>query len=214
MNKNIIILGPPGSGKGTQAKDVAKKFGYIYFGTGDLMREEASKDTEFGKIFQAVWDKGDGGLVDNKIVNDFVATKIKEMGVKKTFVFDGMPRTLAQVKLLEDIFGKEKEKFIVININVTDENLIERMQTRRVCGSCSKIFFRPADNNITKCDKCGGQLLQRQEDQPEVIRKRLAVYKEETQPVIDYYAKKGNLVNINGEPPIEVVKAEINEKLK
>lgn len=211
---NYIFLGPPGSGKGTQAKKLAERLKLFYFGTGDLMREEAEKGTDLGKIFKAVWDKGKGQLVDEEIVEKFVESKIQEKAKsEENLVFDGFPRTLKQTKLLEKHIPINKETFKVIDIDVSLESLIERMETRRVCESCDKIFFKPEENGVRNCDVCGGKLIRRQEDEPEVIRERIKVYEEATTPLISYYQEKGILINIDGEPPIEEVTEEIKKEV-
>lgn len=211
---NYIFLGPPGSGKGTQAKKLAERLKLFYFGTGDLMREEAERGTEFGKIFKSVWDQGKGKLVDEEIVEKFVEGKIKEKAKSaENLVFDGFPRTIRQTKLLEKHIPINKETFKVININVSTQSLTRRMETRRVCESCDKIFFKPEENGVRNCDVCGGKLVRRQEDAPEVIRERIKVYEDETKPLIAYYREKGILIDIDGEPPIEKVTEEINQSV-
>lgn len=208
--KNYIFLGPPGSGKGTQAKILAEKQGAFYFGAGDLMRKEAQCGTEYGKQFQAVWDKGEGQLVPEKISDGFLESKLQEVKGRQV-IFDGYPRTLKQAEMLERYFPSEN--IIVINISLNDKALVLRATTRRVCEKCGKIFFRADLSGITKCDKCSGNLVQRQEDTEEIVKKRIEVYNNETKPLIDYFENKGILINIDGEPPIEDVTAEINQKL-
>jgi adenylate kinase len=208
---NYIFLGPPGSGKGTQAQKIAEKLKLFYFGAGDLMREEAELGTELGKKFKAVWDRGKGELIDPEIVNQFVKSKLLEIGLNKAFIFDGYPRSIVQANFLEEIFKNSSAEFKVININVSAENLIERMETRKVCEACSKVFFKPEENGIRNCDVCGGNLIRRQEDQPDVIRERIKVYDTETKPLISYYKEKGILIDIDGEPPIEKVTEEIEK---
>lgn len=207
--QSYIFLGPPASGKGTQAKDLTEELGLIYFGTGDLMREEAKKQTHFGKIFTNVWDQGKGSLVDDDITLDFVKSKIEEMGTDKGFVFDGFPRTLKQAEFLDQVL---EHHLTVFNIEVSEETIVSRSSTRKVCENCGKIFFKPL---ITKksCEVCGGELIHRQEDTPEIVKKRLDIYNKLTQPLINYYDQKYMLINIDGEPNIEEVKEEIMVKI-
>lgn len=215
MAKVYIILGAPGSGKGTQAKRLAQKLGLIYFGTGDLMREEAKKATPLGLEFKKVWDEGKGGLVSEELVQKFIGEKIKEINESDGIVFDGYPRTIAQAEHLGRIF---KEKGIhdlqVINLVVKADSLIQRTQKRRICASCNKIFRDALAEGLTKCDECGGQLIQREEDMPEVLSKRIDVYEKQTTPLIDYYQKTGKLINIDGEPPIDEVWEEIEKVIE
>src|SRR3990167_9139194 len=133
MNEIYIILGPPGSGKGTQAKKIAQKLGLVYFGTGDLMREEAQKSTPTGLEFKKVWEEGKGGLVSEELVQKFVETKINEINVSNGIVFDGYPRTIAQAEHLEGIL-KERgmDNLAVVNLVVAPESSIKRMSKRRV----------------------------------------------------------------------------------
>jgi len=213
LHKNIILMGPPGSGKGTQAKNIAEHFGYVYFGTGDLMREEAKKQTEYGKIFQQVWDHGQGELVPDEIVEKFIDEKFKNLDFSQGVIFDGFPRTLNQAKLLEKELSDVKEDFIVFDIEVSDESLIERMATRKVCHECGKVFFRADLSGIKKCDRCDGELYRRQEDEPSVVQKRLDVYEHQTKPLIDFFASEGKLVTIDGEPTIDEVEKDIISKI-
>jgi len=207
--QSYIFLGPPASGKGTQAKILAEELGLTYFGTGDLMRQEVKKRTHFGQIFQSVWTAGKGGLVDDETVLQFVKNKLDEMDQSHGFVFDGFPRTLDQAKFLK----KELNQDIwVLNVKVSDETIVERSTTRRVCENCEKIYFQPAPNK-KRCDACGGELIHRIEDTPEIVQKRLDVYNRLTQPLIDYYNQENRLINIDGEPNIEEVTLEIIAKI-
>jgi len=207
--QSYIFLGPPASGKGTQAKDLAHELNLIYFGTGDLMREEAKKQTHFGEIFKKVWNQGKGNLVDDDITLEFVKAKIEEIGMEKGFAFDGFPRTLKQANFLDEVL---KHHLTVFNIDVSEESIIERSNTRRVCENCGKIFFK-ASADKKSCEVCGGELIHRQEDTPEIVKKRLDIYNRLTQPLIDYYKPKNILINIDGEPNIEEVKEEIMVKI-
>lgn len=207
--KNIILLGPPGSGKGTQAKNLADKYGAFYFGTGDLMRLEAKKGTELGLLFQSVWDKGKGELVPDEIVDKFVMDKFANVDFHQGIIFDGYPRTLHQAELLEKVFTEKNEDFLVIEIDVSDQSIVKRMAKRRVCADCGKIYIEGLSDNA--CVKCGGDLLRRQEDEPEVVKKRLEVYDAQTKPLIDFFSKQNRLIKVDGEPPIEEVEKEIEK---
>jgi len=189
MTRNFILLGPPGSGKGTQARRLAQELGLIYFGTGDLMRQEAEKGTPIGLEFKKVWDRGKGELISEDLVQKFVGEKLMGFDLAKGMVFDGYPRTSGQAKRLEGILKEKKiDNLQVINLVVAPKLLIQRMWKRKT------------DEN-------------RLEDQPEVMAKRINVYQKETAPLIAYYQKKGNLINIDGEPSIEEVWEEIEEKI-
>lgn len=211
--KYIIILGPPGSGKGTQAKIIEQKFAFQFFGTGDLMRKEAESGSQIGQKFQKIWDQGEGGLASDELINEFVNLKLLGLDKTKGIIFDGYPRTIKQAENLEKILQVLPENIIVLNIEVSKNLLINRMQTRRVCQKCGQIFFRPKENGIKKCDNCDGNLVQRQEDKPDVIRKRIEVYEKQTKPLIKFYKNHGKLININGDPSIEKVSVEIMEEL-
>jgi adenylate kinase len=129
-------------------------------------------------------------------------------------MFDGYPRTIRQAENLEKILKVIPENLIVLNIEVSAGLLIERMETRRVCSKCDKVFFRPEENGIKECNECGGKLIQRQEDSSGVISKRIEVYEQQTKPLVEFYKTHGTLVNINGNPSIDEVSKEISEKLK
>lgn len=205
--RNIIILGPPGSGKGTQAKKLAEKLKMSYFGTGDLIRDEINKETELGKKIKAVVEKGQ--LINDEAIGQIVKNNInsfKDGGI----IFDGFPRSLDQAHVLEDVLPDEE--FLVINIQVSAKSLLERMEKRRICSKCDKIFIidNDAKNN---CDACGGELIRRSDDNPEVLKNRIQIYETQTAPIIDYYKQQGNVININGEPSIQEVEQEIWEKI-
>lgn len=213
MTKNIILMGPPGSGKGTQAKNLAEHFGYSYFGTGDLMREEVRQGSEYGKIFQKVWDHGQGELIPDDTVADFIDEKFINLDFSHGVVFDGFPRTLHQAKVLERDFRLLRQDFIVIDVEVSDKSLVERMANRKVCDGCGKIFFNADQRGINGCSKCDGKLYRRQEDEPEVVKKRLDIYEHQTKPLIDFFKAEGKIITIDGEPPIEDVEKELIKKI-
>jgi adenylate kinase len=208
---NYIFLGPPGSGKGTQAKILSEKIDAYYFGMGDEMRAEAKSGSELGRKFQAIWDQGQGSLIPPELVSDFFSQKVKTLPRDKQIIFDGYPRNLGQAQGFDAILPDQE--LMVINIEVNESDLVQRMSTRKVCSKCSKVFFRADLSGLTRCDVCSGDLIQRQEDKAEIIEKRISVYNAETKPLIDYFREKGVLVNIDGNPPIDEVEKEIWEKI-
>jgi len=211
--KDIIILGPPGSGKGTQAKKLAQKLSMFYFGTGDLLRDEKQNNTPIGKEFQEILEKREGGLVPDEFINKFVKEKLQIIDLHKNIIFDGFPRTLSQAEMLEIFFKKQKRDYIVLNLEVNEENIILRLATRRICSNCGKIYYRPDELGKISCDVCQGKLVHRQEDTPEVIKKRIKIYNQQTLPLIDFYKEKNKIININGNLSIEEVDKEIREEI-
>lgn len=207
--RNIIILGPPGSGKGTQAKKLAEKLNLTYFGTGDLIREEIDKGTELGKKIKSIVEKGQ--LISGDEVGQLVKDNIG--GYKDgAIIFDGFPRNFDQAHILEDVLPDEE--FLVINIQVSAKSLLERMEKRRICEKCDKIFIVDDPDKQKTCDVCGGELVRRSDDNPQVLAERIKVYEKQTAPLIDFYQQKGILVNIDGEPSIEEVENEIWEAIE
>jgi adenylate kinase len=205
---NLIILGPPGSGKGTQAKKLASKLNMAYLATGDLIRDEIARGTELGKKIQPVVESGH--LIE---ANDIAQIISKNIELKKDggIIFDGFPRTIDQAYILEDCLPGEK--FIVINIEVSAESLEKRIEKRWICNDCDKIYIFP-ESPKASCDACGGKLIKRKDDNPEDLAERVRVYEGETMPLIKYFRDKYEVVDINGEPSIEVVEQEIWDKLE
>lgn len=210
--KYLIILGPPGSGKGTQAKKIAKEYGLAYFGTGDLIRQEAEKKTKFGKIFQETLNNGHGRLVPDEIIEQFVSEKLKGLDLTCGVVFDGFPRTIGQANSLKKVFGGIKPSVLILKVDTSF--LIGRILTRRICENCERVFENPAKLGITKCDACKGKLIQRVDDNADTIAKRIDIYESQTAPLIDFYQKEGKIIEINGNLPIEEVWGEIQKKVK
>jgi len=211
----LILLGPPGAGKGTQAEGIKKEFNIPHISTGDIFRENIKNNTELGKKAQEYMNKG--LLVPDELVVDLVKDRLSKEDCKKGFLLDGFPRTIEQAKALDKVLDKINQKLDrAININVDEEILVERIVGRRICKDCKATYhvkFNPPKVEGT-CDKCGGELYQRDDDKEETVEKRIKVYNEQTQPLIDYYDSKDLLLNINGEQEIQKVLEDIINNLK
>lgn len=188
----IVMLGPPGSGKGTYASRMAPKLGIPTISTGELFRENVKNGTDVGKKAKVFMDKGE--LVPDAITIEMLKQRIKQPDAKKGFILDGFPRTIPQAEALEKVAKIDA----VINLVVPDEIVIARLSARRQCRKCSEIYntlyLKPKKEGI--CDKCGGELYQRDDDKPKAIKERLVVYTKNTQPLIDYYGEKGNRIDM------------------
>ncbi len=202
----LVLIGCPGAGKGTQAKVLSKHFGLAHISTGDLLREQVKSETPLGLKLKSIMESG--GLVSDDIVSELLAERIKADDCKKGYILDGYPRNVAQAEGLGAIVG-ELDK--VIDIEVPDELIIERMSGRRSCGGCGAMYHTkynpPKKEGI--CDNCGGTLVTRSDDNAETVKHRLDVYHSQTAPVIDYYNKKGIVSEIDGSRDIEVVSSEL-----
>lgn len=202
----IVLLGSPGSGKGTQASRIEKKFGIPHISTGDIFRDNISRNTPIGVEAKNFIEKG--LLVPDSVTLSIVKNRLLEDDCKEGFLLDGFPRNLAQAEALDnDLEKMTKELSAVVNLEVSDKAIIERMANRRICSKCGEsynlYFLKPAADGI--CDKCGGKLYTREDDKLETVTKRLNVYKNQTFPLIEYYNKKGILVAVDGENPADKV---------
>lgn len=197
----LIILGPPGVGKGTIAKKLVEKYNIIHISTGDLLREAVKNQTELGQKAKKFMNSGK--LVPDDLIIPLIKERIKKDDCKKDFILDGFPRTIAQLKALEKITSIDK----VLNLNSSEKTIIKRLSERRICKKCGAIYhitnIPPKKEGI--CDKCGGILYQRNDDKPETIKKRLKTYKNQTEPLIGYYKNKDLLADINAENKIEKI---------
>jgi len=203
---NIVFLGPPGAGKGTQAKRITERYGIPQISTGDMFREHLSKGTELGKKAKEYMEKGQ--LVPDEIVLGMVEERLKQSDCEKGFILDGFPRTVPQAEALDEMLAKWGKKIdYAIAIEVPDEELVKRLTGRRTCKNCGMMYhilFKPPKED-NKCDACGGELYQRADDNEETVRNRLKVYHESTAPLIDYYEKKGVLHRIDGMGSIDEI---------
>ncbi len=202
----IIMLGAPGAGKGTQAKRIAEKYTIPHISTGDIFRANIKNGTDLGKKAKEYMDQG--LLVPDELTCDLVMDRIQQDDCKNGFVLDGFPRTIPQAEALDEALTKIGQKMdYAIDVDVPDENIVNRMGGRRACLSCGATYH--VEFNPTKaegvCDACGAQTVLRDDDKPETVQKRLMVYHDQTQPLIDYYKKQGILKSVDGTQPMEAV---------
>ena len=195
----IIMLGAPGAGKGTQAKMLAAKYGIPHISTGDIFRANIKEGTELGKKAKEYMDKG--ALVPDELVVDLVIDRFAQDDAKNGYVLDGFPRTIPQAEALDNALQKNGDSVdFAINVDVPDENIVNRMGGRRACVGCGATYHvkynAPKVEGI--CDVCGKELILRDDDKPETVLNRLAVYHEQTQPLIDYYTNKGIERDVDG----------------
>ncbi len=201
---DFILLGPPGAGKGTQAKLMIDKWNIPQVSTGDILRAAVREGTPLGVEAQGFMDRGE--LVPDRVVIGIIAERLKEEDAAAGFILDGFPRTIPQAEALQEILkdlGRDIDH--VISIDVDDEELVTRLTGRRMCKGCGEsfhvVFNPPARERV--CDRCDGELYQRDDDKEATIRQRLAVYSEQTQPLIAYYEKQGKVRRIDGTGSIE-----------
>ena len=202
----IIMLGAPGAGKGTQAKQIADAYKIPHISTGDIFRANLKAGTELGLKAKTYMDAGE--LVPDELTCDLVVDRISQADAANGYVLDGFPRTIAQAECLTNALNERNEKVdYAINVDVPDENIINRMSGRRACVDCGAtyhIVYAPTKvENV--CDKCGGGLILRDDDKPETVTNRLRVYHEQTQPLIDYYGAAGCLKTVDGTQDIDKV---------
>lgn len=194
----LVLLGPPGSGKGTQAVMLSQKLGLSHLSSGDLLRQAVAAGSQLGKKAQAYMEKG--ALVPDEVVIGLILEKIDQGGAG--FILDGFPRTLAQARALDGALSAKGQKVDqAINIEVGSEAVVCRLSGRWTCRACQAPYNIPSSppHQQGKCDRCGGELYQRPDDQPQTVRQRLEVYLSQTTPLIDYYQRQGKLSPVNGE---------------
>ena len=206
----IIMLGAPGAGKGTQAKMIAEKYGIPHVSTGDIFRANIKNGTELGMEAKKYMDQGQ--LVPDELTVKILLDRVAQDDCKNGYVLDGFPRTIPQAEALDAALGKINEKMdYAIDVDVPDENIVNRMSGRRACLNCGATYhlisIPPKVEGI--CDRCGSKIVLREDDKPETVQKRLKVYHEQTQPLIEYYSGKGVLKEVDGTQPMDDVFAAI-----
>jgi adenylate kinase len=218
----IILLGPPGAGKGTQAKRIAEHYGIPQISTGDILRDNVQRSTELGLQAKVVMARGE--LVPDDLVCDMVAQRLRQPGCERGFILDGFPRTPAQAGWLDAFL--ENEFFdnshrgrglpIVIRIDVDYNQLLRRLTGRRSCPACGRIYnvYSQPPRVADTCDLDGSKLVTRKDDREEVIRERLTAYELQTRPVVDYYERKGRLVPVDGDLPVDQVMEQVFREIE
>lgn len=214
MKMKIIMLGAPGAGKGTQAKMIADKYQIPHISTGDIFRSNIKEGTELGKEAKTYMDKG--LLVPDELTVKILLDRVAKDDCKNGYVLDGFPRTIPQAEVLDEALAKLNDKIdYAIDVDVPDENIIRRMSGRRACLACGATYhiehIPPKTEGI--CDRCGKELVQRDDDKEETVKNRLNVYHEQTQPLIDYYTKAGKLAEVDGTKDMDDVFAAIVDLL-
>lgn len=212
---NIVLMGPPGAGKGTQAEFIKKEYPIPHISTGDMFRDAVSRETELGKEAKKYMDAGK--LVPDTVTIGIVEQRLAEDDCKTGFLLDGFPRTTVQAAALDKVLNNTSRKIdVAINITVPNEILIKRLSGRVSCKECKVVYNLQSSPPVTEgiCDKCGGELIQRSDDQGETVAERLKVYQEQTNPLVAYYSRQNVLQEIDGNRESNLVFADIKNRLE
>ena len=205
---NIVLLGAPGAGKGTQGQKLVEEFGIAHISTGDLLRAAVKAQSELGKQAKAYMDAGK--LVPDQLVIDLVKERLAQPDAQKGFMLDGFPRNIAQAETLDgELKDMGAELDAALLVDVPFEVIVERLSSRRTCRSCG--YTAPA--GVDTCPRCGGEMYQRDDDKPETINKRLDTYQNQTQPLIDYYESHGILKAVDGNRAVDEVYVDVKKVL-
>lgn len=213
--RNLVLLGPPGAGKGTQAERISELYGIPHVSTGDIFRDNLKRGTELGLKAKEYMDRGE--LVPDEVVIGIVRDRLAEPDCAEGFVLDGFPRTVAQADALKEMLaGMGKPLQHVLNIQVPDETVVKRLTARHTCRACGAVYHLIFDppREEGKCDACRGELYVRDDDREETVRARLEEYRAKTQPLIDYYRAEGLLREIDGSASMDEVLASIRKVLE
>ncbi len=203
--RGLILLGPPGAGKGTQGRMLAERFDNPSISTGDALRDAIKNQTALGKQARKLMEAGE--LVPDDLVNEIVKARLAAPDSRRGFILDGYPRTIGQAQVLEKLAGQGNIDILAIGIIVDDEVLVARLSSRWNCPKCGRIYNDGSNPSRQKgrCDECGSGLVQRNDDRPEVVRDRLEVYHRTTRPLIDFYRQRGLYAEVDGEGSVEQI---------
>ena len=202
MSVRLVLFGPPGAGKGTQAERFARARGIPRVSTGDILREAVQEGSDLGRRAKAVMEAG--RLLDDETMIGIVTERLTRRDAGGGFVLDGFPRTVTQAQALEEVLD-DRQKMVVVSIEVPEETLIERLTMRRICGNCGWI----APRGVTVCERCGGTLIQRRDDNVDVVRERLQVYARQTEPLVEFYRVRPTFRVVDGDQTPEAVAADL-----
>lgn len=211
----IVLLGPPGAGKGTQAKMISERLDIPHISTGDILRESVKKDTPLSREVKQVMEKGE--LVSDLLLEKIIKERLNEKDCQKGFLLDGYPRNLSQSETLKAILSEKNifEDVVALEISVPDDEIVQRLKNRRSCPACGMVYnlITNPPKKDTLCDGCGSQLVLRNDDKEETVRQRLLVYHQKTEPVVVFFEKYKKLLKINGNETPEKILEEVLEKL-
>ncbi len=203
MKTALILFGPPGAGKGTQARRLSVELGYPSVSTGDILREAVAAGTELGRAARKYMESG--MLVPDDVVDGIARDRLMRPDCARGFILDGYPRTISQAKHVEGLFPRGELNTVVVGIRVEDEILLRRLAGRRTCPGCSKMFHLQSSPSKAgdRCDECGTQLVQRRDDSEQVVKERLRVYQENTRPLIEFYSSRKVYFEVDGSGAVE-----------
>lgn len=215
MARGCILMGPPGSGKGTQAKRLVDIFNIPHISTGDILRAEVAASSELGNEVKSIMEAGQ--YVSDELINQIVAKRFSQPDVKNGYILDGYPRTVEQAQAFDQVLEAEGMKEpVVLILDVKDELLVERLTGRLTCKSCGAVYHKTLNPSKEpgKCDQCGSvELVAREDDSEDTVRKRLGVYREQTGPLIEYYEKQSKVERLDGGQPLDQITRDLKSKI-